>query len=119
MSVCGRAHKTLDRATIDAARSFLRHIEGRYAPRELLVYGSRARGTHKPDSDADIAVILKGRRGDRAQIGFELAGIAVDVLDETGILISPLPLWRSELRRPALFSNPSLIEAIRREGLRL
>ena len=108
----------LDPATVRAARTFLRHIESRYAPLDMLVYGSRARGTHKPNSDADIAVILKGKRGDRSQIGIEMAGIAVDVLDETGILVSALPLWESELNRPASFSNPALIEAIRRDGLR-
>jgi predicted nucleotidyltransferase len=25
-----------------------------------IVYGSRARGTHRPDSDADVAVLLRG-----------------------------------------------------------
>ncbi len=82
----------LDPATASAARTFLRHIESRYALLDMLVYGSRARGTHKPESDADIAVILKGKRGDRSAIGIQMAGIAVDVLDETGILVSALPL---------------------------
>jgi predicted nucleotidyltransferase len=32
---------------------------------KTILYGSRARGDHRPDSDADVAVILKGARGDR------------------------------------------------------
>ena len=49
----------------------------------------------------------------------ELAGIAFDVMLETGILVSPLPLWEDELRHPERFSNPALIANIKREGLRL
>lgn len=33
---------------------------------EVWLYGSRARGTHRPDSDVDLAVVTKGRElGDR------------------------------------------------------
>jgi predicted nucleotidyltransferase len=83
------------------------------------VYGGRACGTHKADSDADLAVILKGKRGDRSAAAIDMAGIAVDVLQETGILVQALPLWEDELKRPELFGNPALIENIKREGLRL
>jgi DNA invertase Pin-like site-specific DNA recombinase/predicted nucleotidyltransferase len=109
----------LDAETTKAGRSFLRHLKGRYVPLQALVYGSRARGTHRVDSDADIAVILKGRRGDRQGVAMDMAGIAFDVMQETGILIDPLPLWESDLKRPELFTNPQLIENIKREGLRL
>ena len=67
---------------------------------EGLVYGSRARGDHKPDSDADLAVILKGERGDRYKVSGDMAGIAFDVMLETGILVQALPLWEDELARP-------------------
>jgi len=40
-------------------------------------------------------------------------------MQETGVLVDPLPLWEDELTRPQLFSNPALIEAIKRDGLRL
>jgi hypothetical protein len=48
-----------------------------------------------------------------------MAGIAFDVMQETGVLVDPLPLWESELKRPESFSNPKLIENIRRDGLKL
>jgi hypothetical protein len=48
-----------------------------------------------------------------------MAGIAFDVMMETGVLVEALPLWADELKRPEAFSNPGLIENIRREGLRL
>jgi DNA invertase Pin-like site-specific DNA recombinase len=102
-----------------AARAFMQRLEGKYPAIEGLVYGSRARGDHKPDSDTDLAVILKGERGDRYKVSGDMAGIAFDVMLETGILVSPLPLWEEEFRQPELFSNPALITNIKREGLRL
>ena len=38
---------------------------------------------------------------------------------DTGVLVSPLPLWPDELARPETFNNPALIRNIQREGLRL
>ena len=76
----------------------MQRLEGKYPAIEGLVYGSRARGDHKPDSDTDLAVILKGERGDRYKVSGDMAGIAFDVMMETGVLVSPLPLWEEEFR---------------------
>jgi predicted nucleotidyltransferase len=108
----------LDADTERAARVFMKRIEGVYPAIDGLVFGSRARGTHTADSDADLAVILKGEHGDRYKVAGDMAGIAFDVMLETGVRIDPLPLWEDELQRPDLFSNPVLIENIKREGLR-
>jgi DNA invertase Pin-like site-specific DNA recombinase len=113
------ARPPLDAETKRAARVFMQRIEGKYPTVEGLVYGSRARGDHKPDSDADLAVILKGERGDRYKVSGDMAGIAFDVMLETGVLVSPLPLWEDEFQQPERFSNPALIANIKREGLRL
>ena len=109
----------LDAETERAARAFMRRLEGKFAVRDVIVFGSRARRTHTAESDADIAVVLKGRRGDRYKLVREMGDAAYDAMVETGIYISPLPLWESELKQPELFGNPRLIEAIKREGLRL
>ncbi|MGP0060454.1 MAG: recombinase family protein [Beijerinckiaceae bacterium] len=109
----------LDKQTEHAARVFMRRLEGKYPVIEGLVFGSRARGDHKPDSDADIAVILKGERGERYKVSGDMAGIAFDVLMETGILVQAVPLWEDELKQPERFSNPALIANIKRDGLRL
>ncbi len=109
----------LDAETDHAARVFMQRLEGKFPAIEGLVFGSRARGDNTPDSDADLAVILKGERGDRYKVSGDMAGIAFDVMMETGILVDPLPLWEDELKRPERFSNPALIDNIKREGLRL
>jgi DNA invertase Pin-like site-specific DNA recombinase len=113
------ARPALDAETERAARVFMQRIEGKYPMIEGLVFGSRARGDHKSDSDADLAVILEGERGDRYKVSGDMAGIAFDVMLETGVLVDPLPLWEDELKRPERFSNPALIDNIKREGLRL
>jgi DNA invertase Pin-like site-specific DNA recombinase/predicted nucleotidyltransferase len=111
--------RTIDAATERAARAFLGRIADRYAVIESILYGSRARGDFGPDSDADIAVVLKGERGDRAAVAQDMAGTAFHVMMDTGVMVEALPLWEEEFEHPEVFRNPRLIEAIRREGLRL
>ncbi len=111
--------RTVDTATERAARAFMNRLEGRHPVIKALLFGSRARGTHRSDSDADLAVILKGKTGPRYKVAGDMAGIAFDVMQETGVLVDPLPLWEDELKRPELFSNPALIEKIKRDGLQL
>jgi resolvase-like protein/nucleotidyltransferase-like protein len=113
------AHPVLDAETERAARAFLKRLEGKYSVIESILYGSRARGDHTPDSDANLAVVLKGKKGDRYKISGDMAGIAFDVMMETGVLVSPLPLWHNELMEPETFNNPALIRNIQRDGLRL
>jgi predicted nucleotidyltransferase len=114
-----RASPFIDAATERAARAFMRSLEGKYAVIEGILFGSRARGTHADESDADIAVVLDGPRGDRYAVAGEMAGIAFDVMLETGVLVEPLPIWAYELEWPEAFKNPALIHAIQCDGLRL
>ena len=109
----------LDAETERAARAFMRRLDGRYSVRQAILFGSRARGSHGADSDADIAVVLIGPHGDRIAAALDMAGIAFEVLLETGVLVEALPLWEDELNRPELFSNPGLIWTIAHEGVRL
>ena len=106
-----------DAVTLDAARRFLRAIEGRYPLRQAWVFGSRARGDQRPDSDLDIALLLDGPRGAFIPAKLALDDLAYEVLLETGIHIQPLPLWQEDWDAPEGFSNPALIASIRREGV--
>jgi predicted nucleotidyltransferase len=111
--------RSLDRDAESASRCFMRSIPSTYAVRDVLMFGSRARGDHRQDSDVDLAIVLEGTGGDRTAAVLDMAGIAVDVLMETGLLIQALPLWASEFDRPDVFRNPALVETIKREGHRL
>jgi len=109
----------IDHNTKEAVRRFLALIAVRYDMAGAIVYGSRARGTHRPDSDADVAVLLKGEHQRVLPTTLAMADVAYDVLLETGINISPLPVWLDEWEHPENYSNPALLHNIAREGVRL
>jgi predicted nucleotidyltransferase len=109
----------VDHETEKAVRRFLALIAPRYDMAGAIVYGSRARGTHRPDSDADVAVLLKGEHQRFLTTKLAMADVAFDVLLDTGINISPLPVWVDEWEQPENYSNPSLLRNIAREGVRL
>lgn len=107
----------VDAKTENAIRIFLAAIATRYAIAGAILYGSRARGTHKPDSDADLAVLLSGEHEPRTPTALAMADVAYEVLLETGINVAPLPLWMDEWEHPERFSNPALLASIAREGV--
>lgn len=109
----------IDYDTENAIRRFLKLIAKRYETAGAIVYSSRARGTHRPDSDADVAVLLNGEHQRFLPTKLAMADVAFDVLLETGIHISPLPVWLDEWEHPENYSNPSLLYNIAREGVRL
>lgn len=109
----------IDHDTEEAIRYFLTLISTRYDIAGAIVYGSRARGTHRPDSDADVAVLLRSEHQRFLTAKLDMADIAFDVLLETDILISPLPIWLDEWEHPNSYSNPVLLRNINRDGIRL
>ena len=109
----------IDPHTASAARVFIARVSQRFPVDHAILFGSRARHTHRPDSDADLAIIINEESGSRSEMAIAMAGIAFDVLLDTGILVQALPLSRNELAHPEQFSNPALVDAIRREGIRL
>lgn len=109
----------IDQATQRAAYAFIARISSQYDLAEAVLFGSRARRTHWPDSDADIAMVLRGPYGQRADAAVNMAGIAFDVMLETGMLIEALPLREDEWAHPEDFNTPALIANIQRDGIRL
>jgi predicted nucleotidyltransferase len=109
----------IDPGTERAVRAFIVKMAGQYDLAGVVLFGSRARGNFYPESDADIAVLLRGVPGRRVDAALKMADIAFDVMLETGVLIEAIPLWEDEWEHPERFSNPALIENIRREGVRL
>jgi predicted nucleotidyltransferase len=109
----------LDAATVRATGLFVRRIAEHYDLRAAILFGSRARQTHRPDSDADVAVLLRGATQRCLPVMLEMSDIAFDVLLETGIDIQPLPIWDEQWRDPASHSNPQLLKNIACEGILL
>jgi predicted nucleotidyltransferase len=110
---------TLDAATAAAAAAFTARVRARYPVGEAILFGSRARGQFRPDSDADVTVVLRGPPGDFVATKLAMADIAFDVLLETGVRVQPLPVWEDEWQHPESYSNPRLLANVRREGILL
>jgi predicted nucleotidyltransferase len=102
----------------EAAEAFVSKLRGRYDISEVIAFGSRVRGENRPDSDLDLAIVLKGDRRDLLDTRLDMAGTAFDVLLETGVLVQPLPLWADDIEHADRFPNPALIRNIAREGIR-
>lgn len=103
----------------EIARAFLRRLPAGYEVEQTILFGSRARGDHHADSDLDLALVLKGERGDFIDAKLAMAGVAFDVLMDTGILVQAFPLWGDDLAHPERFINPALIRNIAADGIRL
>ena len=107
----------IDEKTAIATRAFVEKVASQYDLAGAILFGSRARKSHRTDSDADVAVLLRGRPGKFVATKLAMADIAYDVLLETGIRIQPLPIWEAEWEHPEAYSNPSLLHNIDREGI--
>jgi predicted nucleotidyltransferase len=55
-----------------------------------VLYGSRARGDHDPDSDYDIAVFIRNP-GAFSEESAHLADVSTEILFDTGAVISATP----------------------------
>ncbi len=109
----------VDPDTLSAAHAFIEMVASRYDMAGAILFGSRARKAHRPDSDADVAVLLHGQPGKFVATKLAMADLAYDVLLNTGIRIQPLPIWEIEWEHPEMYSNPALLRNIGREGVRL
>ena len=109
----------IDGETANATRAFIEKVASQYDVAGAILFGSRARKSHRPDSDADVAVLLHGRTGRFVATKLAMADLAYEVLLATGIRIQPLPIWEEEWEHPEAYSNPRLLHNIEREGIRL
>jgi len=109
----------IDADTARAVQAFAIRLASQYAVVGIILFGSRARHHYHPDSDADVAVLLRGHRGQFLDTVLSMADIAYDVLLETGVLIEALPVWEEEWEHPETYSNPILLRNISRDGIRL
>jgi uncharacterized protein len=103
-----------DDPLLERFRAALDEIYGQRLERVML-YGSRARGDAREDSDYDVAVFLHDYTPGTSIELYRLADLSTAVLTETGAFIHAMPY-------PAGFYNDPhmpLMYAIRAEGVDL
>ena len=110
------AVKLLDQNTERAVRSLLARFPAEVRLEYALLYGSRARGEDRPDSDADLALIIAEGTADWHLVG-ALAELAYDVFLESGILIQPVPISLTHWLHPERFPRPGFLRNVAREGI--
>lgn len=103
---------SLSDPVLDSFRMALADLYGERLERVVL-FGSRARGDARPDSDYDVAVFLHGMTDRWAEFD-RLAHIETNIIDDTGAVVRALPY-----RAGAYRDRTSLMREIRREGVDL
>jgi predicted nucleotidyltransferase len=93
-------------------RAVLDELYGDRAERVVL-FGSRARGDEREDSDYDIAVFIKDP-GPLADELHRLADVSTDILLDTGAVISAKPFYAGAYRERTGFMHD-----LRRDGIDL
>ena len=106
------ASKVPDDPILERFSASLREIYGNRLERAVL-FGSRARGDARPDSDYDVAVFLRDM-GDRFAEMNRLADLSTNILDEMGEFIHAMPY-----RAGSYEERTPLMHEIRADGIDL
>ena len=104
-------NENLHSPVADLIRTTVREIE---PTAEIILYGSRARGDNRPDSDWDVVVILDKPQmtfKDRGNLGYDLWSKGLEHGEEINAFEYTKKEW--ENYPPSLFKHNVLIDGVR------
>ena len=70
----------------------------------------------RPDSDVDVAVVLKAIQDPRVERD-RLSDIAYNAIVESSVDVQAVPISASEWDDPDIHRNPALVKTIKHEGI--
>jgi predicted nucleotidyltransferase len=76
----------IDPNTEKAVHRFMGLIPSRFSVARAILFGSRARGTHDSDSDADLAIVLNGKPQPVLKTSLDLADLAFSPQYPSGLM---------------------------------
>lgn len=112
---------TMSRDERRVLEDYVAAVRAHYGDRldDVLVFGSRARGEAREDSDVDVAVILNDPIEDFWREKITLTDLAYDAMAGAGLFIQAWPIGKGEWEAPERHYNPRLVEAVKRDAKRI
>jgi len=110
---------TIDAETRSAVEVFHARLSRRYGARlrGLVLFGSRARGDHRPDSDADVAVFLEAVE-DPVAAQMDIADDSYAIFLSHDLLIQPW-VFSGSPEHPGRTHGARLLASIQKEGVKV
>jgi predicted nucleotidyltransferase len=101
-----------------ALQAFAMDLRQHYGARleGVYLFGSRARGTARPDSDADVAVVLADEMLRFWDEKWALVDLAYDRILESGVHIQAWPFTRAEWEDPSGQPLERLVRSAKRDA---
>ncbi len=84
---------------------------------QYILFGSRARGDARSESDVDLAIIIPEEDNPHDRIRHSLNDIAFDIMLDHELLISPLIISQNVWQGSSESQNAELIRNIQKEGI--
>jgi predicted nucleotidyltransferase len=111
------AGTTLSQRESEALREFSVRIRAALGPnlRELRLFGSKARGESRPDSDLDVLVVVAD---DRVQAEDLAIDVAFDINVASDLYISPRVVTAGSLTDP-VWRTTLFVQTVTHEGVAL
>ena len=108
--------KTMSEREDYLLRKITNTVKEKDSSAEIILYGSRARGTAHPESDWDLLILLNSGKVSR-KTEQEFRHALIDIELETGEAISTFVFSKSDWEN--LYNITSLYESIKNEGIHL